>query len=170
MLNNSSMTDNRWCATKLEVLKCICQQYGPYLLILRGKLVEEGMLNEDICLGTKATTQRSDTWETKTKPVNYFKRISPHSCRSKLEFSLKTGFLTETNNLTNKLFVSLIEKDCILLLQRDDFTVANPDALCLYFSLLTEVNYSKLLTTRRRLVYTAADWWPMKLYYRLNEY
>lgn len=43
--------------------------------MLRGKLAEEGMLKEDICLGTKATTQRSDTWETKGKahpllPVN----------------------------------------------------------------------------------------------------
>lgn len=40
--------------------------------MLRGKLAEEGMLKEDICLGTKATTQRSDTWESKVKPVFYF--------------------------------------------------------------------------------------------------
>lgn len=46
-------------------------QYWPYLLMLRGKLAEQGMLNEDICLGTKATTQRSDTWKTKVKPVFY---------------------------------------------------------------------------------------------------
>lgn len=35
--------------------------------MLRGKLAEEGMLKEDICLGTKATTQRSDTYKTKVK-------------------------------------------------------------------------------------------------------
>ena len=36
--------------------------------MLRGKLADEGMLKEDICLGTKATTQRSDTWKAKVKP------------------------------------------------------------------------------------------------------
>lgn len=55
-------------------------QYWPYLLMLRGKLAEEGMLNEDICLGTKATTQRSDTWETKVKPVFYFYELVARSC------------------------------------------------------------------------------------------
>lgn len=48
------------------------QQYWPYLLTLRGKLAEEGMLNEDICLDTKATTQRSDTWKTKVQPCLLF--------------------------------------------------------------------------------------------------
>lgn len=33
--------------------------------MLRGKLADEGMLNEDICLGTKATTQRSETCKEK---------------------------------------------------------------------------------------------------------
>lgn len=41
--------------------------------MLRGKLADEGMLNEDICLGTKATTQRSDTWKTKVKSGYYFR-------------------------------------------------------------------------------------------------
>ena len=40
--------------------------------MLRGKLADEGMLKEDICLGTKATTQRSDTWKTKVKPAIFF--------------------------------------------------------------------------------------------------
>lgn len=35
--------------------------------MLRGKLADEGMLNEDICLGTKATMQRSETWKKKKK-------------------------------------------------------------------------------------------------------
>lgn len=39
--------------------------------MLRGKLADEGMLKEDICLGTKATTQRSDTWKTKVKPASF---------------------------------------------------------------------------------------------------
>lgn len=66
--------------------------------MLRGKLAEEGMLKEDICLGTKATTQRSDTWETKVKPVFYFSWIcslqlrvkSNHGCNFKKWLRLKT--------------------------------------------------------------------------------
>ena len=35
---------------------------SPYLLMeVRDMLAEEGMLYDDVCLGTKATTQRSDT-------------------------------------------------------------------------------------------------------------
>lgn len=35
---------------------------SPYLLMEdRDMLAEEGMLYEEVCLGTKATTQRSDT-------------------------------------------------------------------------------------------------------------
>lgn len=40
--------------------------------MLRGKLADEGIMKEDICLGTKATTQRSDTWKTKVKLASFF--------------------------------------------------------------------------------------------------
>ncbi len=37
---------------------------SPYLLMeVREMLAEEGMLYDDVCLGTKATTHRSDTCE-----------------------------------------------------------------------------------------------------------
>lgn len=36
--------------------------YSPYLLMeVRDMLAEEGMLYDEVCFGTKATTQRSDT-------------------------------------------------------------------------------------------------------------
>lgn len=37
---------------------------SPYLLMeVRDMLADEGMLYDEVCLGTKATTQRSDTCE-----------------------------------------------------------------------------------------------------------
>lgn len=37
---------------------------SPYLLMeVRDILADDGMLYDDVCLGTKATTQRSDTCE-----------------------------------------------------------------------------------------------------------
>lgn len=37
---------------------------SPYLLMeVRDMLADDGMLYDDVCLGTKATTQRSDTCE-----------------------------------------------------------------------------------------------------------
>lgn len=39
-------------------------QHSPYLLMeVRDMLAEDGMLYDDVCLGTSATTQRSDTCE-----------------------------------------------------------------------------------------------------------
>lgn len=60
--------DRTWCFnTYFNTRIYLFQQHWPYLLTLRGKLAEEGMIKEDICLGTKATTQRSETWDTKVK-------------------------------------------------------------------------------------------------------
>ena len=55
--------------------------------MLRGKLAEEGMLKEDICLGTKATTQRSDTWGDKGKT-----RLGFIFINSKLEAEINQGW------------------------------------------------------------------------------
>lgn len=48
--------------------------------MLRGKLADEGMLNEDICLGTKATTQRSETWKKISRVWLLFQNFS--SCEN----------------------------------------------------------------------------------------
>lgn len=53
--------------------------------MLRGKLADEGMLNEDICLGTKATMQRSETWK-KKKSLISFSRFSNCECVFFLKF------------------------------------------------------------------------------------
>lgn len=46
---------------------CVCWNLvpdSPYLLMeVRDMLADDGMLYDDVCLGTKATTQRSDTCE-----------------------------------------------------------------------------------------------------------
>lgn len=51
----------------LYVLECCHRQAAadsPYLLMeVRDMLAEDGMLYDEVCLGTKATTQRSDTCE-----------------------------------------------------------------------------------------------------------